>query len=62
MRAYLLTSAVVFGLVVFAHVIRAVVEGPELWKQPPFILTTIAAACLFGWAMSLIRKSGGSGQ
>jgi len=57
MRAYVITTAIVFALLVVAHILRAIGEGSQLMKQPPYILTTLAAAVLFVWAMSLLRRS-----
>ena len=57
MRSYVITTGVVFALLVVAHILRAIEEGPQLMKQPLFILTTLAAAALFVWAMSLLRRS-----
>ena len=62
MRAYVIATGVVFGLLIVVHVIRAIAEGPVLFKQPSFLLITLAAAGLLTWAISLIRKSGGGGQ
>jgi len=57
MRTYIITTGALFALLVVAHILRAVEEGPQLIKQPMFILTTLAAAALFVWAMSLLRRS-----
>jgi hypothetical protein len=57
MRAYVITTGIVFATLVAVHVLRAIEEGPQLLKEPPFILTTLAAAALFVWAMSLLRRS-----
>lgn len=57
MRAYVITTGIVFALLVVAHILRAIEEGLQLMKQPPYILTTLAAAALFVWAMSLLRRS-----
>ena len=57
MRAYVITTAIVFAALVGLHVFRAIEEGALLLKEPPFILTTLAAAALFVWAMSLLRRS-----
>ena len=46
MRAYVATTGVIFGLLVVAHVWRAVVEGPHLATDPWYILITLAAAGL----------------
>lgn len=57
MRAYVITTAIAFAVLVVLHVLRAIEEGALLLKEPPFILTTLAAAALFVWAMSLLRRS-----
>lgn len=57
MRAYVITTGIVFAILIAVHVLRAIEEGPQLLKEPPFVLTTMAAAALFGWAMSLLRRS-----
>ena len=57
MRAYVITTGVVFAVVVVAHILRLIEEGSQLMKQPPFILTTLAGAALFVWALSLLRRS-----
>jgi len=46
MKAYLVTTGTVFGLIVLAHVWRVFVEGAHLAKEPPFVLVTMAAAAL----------------
>jgi hypothetical protein len=57
MRAYVITTAIVFALLVLAHIMRFIDEGPELLKKPPFLLTTLAGAALFVWAVTLLRRS-----
>ena len=57
MKAYVITTGLVFGLLVLAHILRAIAEGSQVAKQPWFILTTVAAAALFAWAMRLLRRS-----
>jgi hypothetical protein len=55
MRAYVITSGIVFGLVVLAHIARAAAEGPSLLKSPIYIVSTLAAIALSLWAWSLLR-------
>ena len=57
MKAYAMTTGVVFGLIVFAHLLRIVAEGPHLAKDPWFVLITVAAAALSLWAWRLLRLS-----
>ncbi len=54
MKAYLMTTGSVFGLIVLAHVWRVVEEGPYLTTDPGFILLTAAAAALCLWAGRLL--------
>jgi hypothetical protein len=54
-KAYIITTGTVFGLIVVAHVWRAVAEGPAIAKNPAFILLTVAAATLTIWAWRLLR-------
>jgi hypothetical protein len=55
MRAYVLTSGVIFGLLVLAHVLRVVAEGSHVVRDPFFAVTTLIAASLAGWAFRLLR-------
>jgi hypothetical protein len=56
MKAYVLVTGIVFGLLTLAHIWRAVEEGPHLATAPWFILLTIASAALCVWAMRLIWR------
>ena len=55
MKAYLMTTGSVFGLLVLVHVWRAIEEGPHLATDPWYILITAAAAALGLWAWRLLR-------
>jgi hypothetical protein len=55
MKAYVMTTGAVFGLLVVAHIWRAIEEGVALAKDPIYILITIAAAVLCLWAWRLFR-------
>jgi len=46
MKAYVMTSGTIFGLIVLAHIWRVTAEGPELARDPVYITTTLAAAGL----------------
>ena len=54
MKAYVMTTGSVFGLLVVAHVWR-VVEEAHLATDPAFILTTAVAAALCLWAWRVLR-------
>jgi hypothetical protein len=53
MKAYVVTTGTVFGLLTAAHVWRALAEGPHLATDPFFVLITVAAAALCLWACRL---------
>ena len=57
MRAYVMTTGVLFGLIAVAHVWRAFEEEAGLATDPFFVLLTVAAAALSVWAWRLIRLS-----
>jgi hypothetical protein len=54
MKAYVMTTGSVFGLLVLAHVWR-VVEEVHLARDPAFIFTTAIAAALCVWAWRLVK-------
>jgi hypothetical protein len=55
-RAYVVTTGIVFGLLVLAHLWRVVAESPALAREPFFVGVTLAAAGLCLWAMLLLRR------
>jgi hypothetical protein len=55
MKAYIMTTGAVFGLLVVAHIWRIIEEGPALAKDPWYIVITIAAAALCLWSWRLLR-------
>lgn len=57
MRAYLLTTGVLFASLVLVHLWRIIEESPELARDPWYILITLAAAALSLWAWRLLRLS-----
>ena len=56
MRAYVLTSGAIFGLITIAHLVRMVLER-RLVPDPVFILLTLLSAGLTIWAWSVLRSS-----
>jgi hypothetical protein len=57
MKAYVITTGAVFGLLTSAHIWRGIEEGPHLARQPWFILITLATAVLCLWAVRLVWRS-----
>jgi hypothetical protein len=56
-KAYIMTTGAVFGLIVVAHVWRVAVEGLALAKDPAYILLTLAAAGLTVWSWRVLRAA-----
>jgi len=52
-----MTTGLVFGLIVLAHVARLVAEGMQLARDPWFVMTTVLATGLCLWALRLLRQS-----
>jgi hypothetical protein len=57
MKAYLITTGAIFGLVTLAHIWRIITESPQLGKDPWFVLLTIVTASLCVWACRLLRRA-----
>jgi hypothetical protein len=56
MRAYIITTGVIFGLITIAHLLRFVTEGSRLATEPVFILLTLLSAALSIWAWQVLRR------
>jgi uncharacterized membrane protein len=59
MKAYVITTGALFGLLTLAHIWRICVE-PHLATDPWFILFTLIALTLSLWAWRLLKRSSGS--
>jgi len=57
MKAYLITTGTVFGLITLAHIARVFAEGLHRATDPVFILLTLLAAGLSVWAWCLLKRS-----
>jgi hypothetical protein len=55
MKAYLITTGAVFGLITVMHIVHLFAEGPQM--NPVSVLLTVAAAALCFWAWCLLRRS-----
>jgi hypothetical protein len=56
MRAYVVTTGTIFGLLTLAHLWRMVEEGSRVATDLPFVLLTLLSAslCLWAWRVSRI--------
>lgn len=57
MKAYLITSGTLFGLIMLLHIRRVVEEGPWLATEPSFVLATVVTVIMSVWAFCLLRLS-----
>lgn len=56
MKAYLLVTGTVFGLIVLAHLARLFSEGTHMLTEPWWVALTLAAAGLSIWAFRLLGR------
>ena len=56
MRAYLVTTGVMFALIAVAHVWRIAVESRALATEPWFVGLTFLAVAMSVWAFRLLRS------
>jgi hypothetical protein len=56
MKAYIMTTGAVFGLLTLVHIWRAIAEGARLATDPWYILITAVAAALCLWALRLLWR------
>ena len=57
MRAYLITTGTLFGLLTLVHVWRAIAETSSLATDPWYVIITILSAALSIWAWRLVVTS-----
>jgi hypothetical protein len=56
-KAYVIITGAVFGLLTLAHIWRVIEEGPQLMTDVSWVLITVAAAALCLWASRLLWRS-----
>ncbi|MBK6780547.1 MAG: hypothetical protein IPI38_07570 [Gemmatimonadetes bacterium] len=56
MRAYLMLTATIFGLVTLAHLWRIVAEDRGLLVDPFYLALTLLAAGMCLWGLRLLRR------
>ncbi len=57
MKAYVITSGVIFALLAIAHIARILVENRHLVTEPVFVVITLISAGLSIWAWLVLRPS-----
>ena len=56
MKAYVITTGAVFGLLALAHVLRIAGEDARLAADPFYMAITVAAAGLCAWSVFVLRR------
>jgi hypothetical protein len=57
MKAYVMTTGAIFGLLTLAHLWRVIEEGRHLATDPWYVLITVAAGALCFWAWRVLRSA-----
>jgi hypothetical protein len=56
MKAYVITTGALFGLLVVAHIWRMIAENGQLATDPAYLAITFAAGALCLWAVRLLAR------
>jgi hypothetical protein len=57
MKAYVITTGAIFGLLVVAHIWRMIAENAQLATDPAYLAITFIAGALCLWAVRLVTRS-----
>jgi hypothetical protein len=56
MKAYLITTGLLSGLLFGLHVWRFIEEGSHLFQEPSFLVSSVISAVVFLWSWRLFRR------
>jgi hypothetical protein len=56
MKAYLITTSAIFGMITIAHVLRMINEGSGVASDPWFVALTGLSVALCVWACLLLAR------
>lgn len=56
MKAYVITTGLVFALITVAHIARIITEGGSPLRQPIFLISSILSAGVAVWAWGVFRR------
>ena len=59
MRAYVITTGIIFALLTIAHIVRVATESARFLADPIFMLFTILSAALAVWSFVMLRRLSG---
>jgi hypothetical protein len=55
MKAYVITTGVIFALITLSHIVRMALE-PRVLTEPLYLLLTILSTALAIWAVIVLRR------
>jgi hypothetical protein len=55
MKAYLITTGTLFGVLALVHIWRVISTEPQLATDPWYVLVTVIAVLMSFWAFALLR-------
>lgn len=58
MKAYVITTGALFGLLTAAHVLRMATENADLARDPFYVTITLLSAALCAWSVHVLRRAG----
>jgi hypothetical protein len=56
MKAYIIITGLIFGLITISHIVRLVLESTRVLTEPIFVVFTVLSAALTIWAVLLLRR------
>jgi hypothetical protein len=56
MRAYVITTGIIFALITISHLARLAMESTHILTEPIFLFLTILSTALAVWAFLLLRR------
>lgn len=59
MKAYIITTGAIFGLITIAHILRIIFEHSHFLTDPVYMLLTLVSASLCFWAWRVLRRLNG---
>jgi hypothetical protein len=58
MRAYVVTTGGMFGLIVIAHIARVAAEGPDAFRSPIFDIASLLSIGMLVWSVLMFLRLG----
>lgn len=55
-KVYLLVTAIIFLLVLIAHIARIAAEGTHLLGEPTFLLSSVLSVAMIAWSAVLFKR------